>query len=190
MSTSVDVTELNCKCIQLNTGRLTTRACVSSDSVLIPCLSPTPRPGPLSPGPVQELPTGLPPPVSLSCSHSPSRAREGISHLTVPPPCLKSLPSLPLLQGEIAHPRWHIRHWYLTAGPLQHPLLPLPCQGPAWQEKLFQYQGCCCIVPLSLNFHFFHIFRLRSIHPKGQNCLPHLHAHISWTRLTQPKSQF
>lgn len=151
MSTSVDVTELNCKYIQLNTGRLTTPGMHVLRFCPDPCLST--QAWPLSPGPVQELPTGLPPPVSLSCSHSPSRAREGIC-LTVPPPCLKSLPQPPT--ASETRPCWHIRHWYLTAGPLSIPSLPLPCPGPAGSGKsFFQYQGCCRIIPLSLNFHFF-----------------------------------
>lgn len=110
--------------------------------------------------------------------------RRGISHLTMPLPCLKSFPGLPVLQNKIYLPRWHTQPsitdpWPSPASP---PTTSLPGPLPG-RRKHLQYQGCCFLTLLSLNSHFFQIFRLRSFHPKSQSPLPHQHSHNSWTHI-------
>lgn len=145
---------------------------VSSDSVLIPCLSLPPG---LAPSPLVKY-KGFLQNCLLQCRCPAAilhpELERGISHLTVPPPCLKSFPSLPLLQGKSPALAGIVIIGTSLLALSSIPSCHFHARAPPGREKLFQYQGCCSIIALSLNFHFFQIFRLRSIHPKGQNCLP------------------
>lgn len=137
--------------------------------LLLPCPL---RPSHLSSGLVQELPTALLSPLSLSSSHSPSKAGGRDLSSDHASPLLKIFPQLPAASGGTQRSRVDtFSPLYLTPGPPQLPSCYLPSRVRPCQGKAFAVPGLLLSFPCHL-ISTFSRSRLRSVHPKSQNPCP------------------